>query len=57
MIFQVKMIRHNFDFIKVNGRNARHFQTHRAPSLSSLDDLKKKDEEQLADYCRGEVPK
>lgn len=52
----VKLVRNNFDFIKVNGRNARHCQMTRAPSLTALDDLKKKDEERMSDYMRGEVP-
>ncbi|KAK7113492.1 enkurin domain-containing protein 1-like [Littorina saxatilis] len=52
----VHMMRHNFDFIKVNGRNARHTQVPRPASASALDNLKKKDEETMADYPFGEVP-
>ena len=50
------MVRHNFDFIKVNGRNAKYSQVPRASSVTALDQLKKKDEEAMADYCKGEVP-
>lgn len=50
------MVRHNFDFIKVNGRNAKHSQVLRPASVTALDSLKKKDEEVMADYSMGEVP-
>ena len=53
---QVQMIRHEFDFIKVNGRNARNAKIPRAASATALDNLKKKDEEAMTDYSMGEVP-
>nr|KAG5703177.1 hypothetical protein BaRGS_027342 [Batillaria attramentaria] len=52
----VKLVRHNYDFIKVNGRLAKNSHVPRAPSLTALDDMKKKEEERMADYMRGEVP-
>ena len=50
------MVRNDFNFIKVNGRNAKYYQMQRASSVTALDELKKKDEEAMADYCKGEVP-
>lgn len=52
----VKMVRHNFDFIKINGRNARHSQMQRSASVTALDELKKKDEEAMMNYNKGDVP-
>ncbi|KAK3609809.1 hypothetical protein CHS0354_029848 [Potamilus streckersoni] len=52
----VKLVRHDFDFIKINGISAKHIKIPRAPSLTALDDLKKKDEETLKEYRRGQVP-
>ncbi|KAL8623926.1 hypothetical protein ACOMHN_054267 [Nucella lapillus] len=52
----VKMVRHNFDFIKINGRNARNSQMQRSASVTALDDLKKKDEDSMNSYTRGDVP-
>ncbi|XP_013399062.1 enkurin domain-containing protein 1-like [Lingula anatina] len=49
--------RNNFDFIRINGHNAKYSQMKRAPSLTALDDLKKKKEEELQQYERGKVPK
>ncbi|PVD38218.1 hypothetical protein C0Q70_00829 [Pomacea canaliculata] len=53
----VKLIRHNFDFIKVNGCSAKHSKIQRPPSLTALDELRKKDDDRMADYEFGEVPK
>ncbi|XP_059170071.1 enkurin domain-containing protein 1-like [Physella acuta] len=53
---EVKMIRHNFDFIKVNGINAKHSGVHRAPSLTALDDLKKRQQDLLSHHQFGAVP-
>ncbi|XP_074647842.1 enkurin domain-containing protein 1-like isoform X2 [Tubulanus polymorphus] len=52
----VKMFHRDTDFIKVNGRAAKFYDMKRAPSLTALDDLKKKhnDDERL--YRRGIVP-
>ncbi|XP_076459352.1 enkurin domain-containing protein 1-like [Babylonia areolata] len=52
----VKMVRHNFDFIKINGRNARHATMPRAASVTALDELKKKEEEAMTNYTKGDVP-
>lgn len=52
----VKFIRNNFDFIKINGINARHSGIVRSPSLTALDDLKKKHEDELNNYQKGKVP-
>lgn len=46
----------NYDFIKINGIAARQGKMTRAPSLTALDDLKKKQEEELKKYKKGEVP-
>ncbi|XP_074647840.1 enkurin domain-containing protein 1-like isoform X1 [Tubulanus polymorphus] len=53
---KVKMFHRDTDFIKVNGRAAKFYDMKRAPSLTALDDLKKKhnDDERL--YRRGIVP-
>lgn len=53
----MKLIRHNFDFIKVNGCSAKHSKIQRPPSLTALDELRKKDDDRMADYEFGEVPK
>ncbi|XP_067671204.1 enkurin domain-containing protein 1-like [Haliotis asinina] len=52
-----KLIRRDIDFIKLNGRTVKHTKMQRAPSLTALDDLKKRDEDKLHNYQRGEVPK
>ncbi|XP_050390800.1 enkurin domain-containing protein 1 [Patella vulgata] len=54
---KVNLVRNNFDFIKVNGIGAKHGKLHKSPSLTALDDLKNKQERELTDYHRGEVPK
>jgi hypothetical protein len=48
--------RHNFDFIKVNGIQARKSKMFKSPSLTNLDELKKKQEEELQRYKKGVVP-
>ncbi|XP_041363880.1 enkurin domain-containing protein 1-like [Gigantopelta aegis] len=53
----VKLIRHDIDFIKVNGRGARHATIPRARSMTSLDDFKKKELESYKSHEFGEVPK
>jgi len=52
----VKLTRNNFDFIKINGRAVRHSGMARAPSLTALDDLKKKQEDEFKKHRKGEVP-
>lgn len=52
----VKLVRHDIDFIKVNGRNARNAQLPRSASVTALDTIRKKTEEVLNDYNMGEVP-
>ncbi|XP_052786327.1 enkurin domain-containing protein 1-like isoform X1 [Mya arenaria] len=52
----VQLKRNDFDFIKINGRSAKHSQVPRAPSLTALDDLKKKHEEEYRRHKLGAVP-
>ncbi|XP_053392711.1 enkurin domain-containing protein 1-like isoform X1 [Mercenaria mercenaria] len=52
----VQLVRHDFDFIKVNGRAVKHSHVPRAPSLTALDDLKKKQEDEFKKHKKGEVP-
>ncbi|XP_052786335.1 enkurin domain-containing protein 1-like isoform X2 [Mya arenaria] len=53
---EVQLKRNDFDFIKINGRSAKHSQVPRAPSLTALDDLKKKHEEEYRRHKLGAVP-
>lgn len=53
---EVQLVRNDIDFIKVNGRAARHGIVPRAPSLTALDDLKKKQDEEYKKHRKGEVP-
>jgi hypothetical protein len=53
---QVQLVRHDFDFIKLNGRAVKHPHVPRAPSLTALDDLKKKQEDEFKKHKKGEVP-
>lgn len=53
---EVKLMRNDIDFIKVNGRAARQGQVPRSPSLTALDDLKKRQEEEYKRHKKGEVP-
>ncbi|XP_052071596.1 enkurin domain-containing protein 1-like [Mytilus californianus] len=52
----VKLTRHNFDFIKVNGIAARNSKMFKSPSLTNLDELKKKQDDELKRYKKGVVP-
>ncbi|KAL4240709.1 Enkurin domain-containing protein 1 [Mactra antiquata] len=52
----VKLVRNDYDFIKLNGRAVKHTQVPRAPSLTALDDLKKKQDEDFKKHKFGEVP-
>ncbi|VDI03321.1 Hypothetical predicted protein [Mytilus galloprovincialis] len=52
----VKLTRHNFDFIKVNGIAARNSRMYKSPSLTNLDELKKKQDDELKRYKKGVVP-
>lgn len=52
----VQLVRHDFDFIKLNGRAVKHPHVPRAPSLTALDDLKKKQEDEFKKHKKGEVP-
>ena len=49
--------RNDFDFVKMNGMAARHAGMRRSPSLTALDDLKKRQEDTQTNYKKGEVPK
>ncbi|KAL5019310.1 hypothetical protein ScPMuIL_005032 [Solemya velum] len=53
----VKMNRNTLNFIKVNGLLAKSTKIQQSPSLTELDNLKIKDEENLMSYQRGVVPK
>ncbi len=50
------MKRNNIDFVKANGMAVKHSGMRRSPSLTMLDDLKKKREEEEKSYQRGVVP-
>lgn len=52
----VKLTRHNFDFIKVNGIAAKNSKIFKSPSLTNLDELKKKQDDELKRYKKGVVP-
>lgn len=43
--------------MKLNGICAKHAKIPRCPSVSALDELKEKDEAEMQNYHRGEVPK
>lgn len=52
------MTRNSFDFIKINGVNARNVPIVRSPSLTALDNLKKQKEDAFNKKHKfGEVPK
>jgi len=53
----VKLNRNDFNFIKINGINARRSKVPRSPSLTALDDLKKQQEEEYNKHKFGAVPK
>ena len=53
---QVKLVRHSYDFIKVNGRNARHSQLQKSTTAAALEELKRKEDDRMSDYSMGEVP-
>lgn len=54
---QVKLVRHEVDFIKANGRAVKAHSLQRSPSLTALDDLKRRKEEEERSYQRGVVPR
>lgn len=55
---EVQLVRHNVDFLKVNSLSAKKGPAlRRSPSLSALDQLKKRHEEDEKQYKKGEVPK
>lgn len=54
---QLSLVRNNFDFIKINGQAVKNTRMQRSPSLTALDDLKKKQEEEQKNYKKGSVPK
>ena len=53
----MKLKHNNFNFIKINGMAAKHRSMKRSPSLTALDDCKKKQEENEKNYKKGSVPK
>ncbi|XP_064630674.1 enkurin domain-containing protein 1-like [Lineus longissimus] len=53
----VELIRRDIDFIRVNGKSVKHAGMRRSPSASMLDDLKKKQEDEMETYRKGVVPK
>lgn len=54
---EVRLQRHDIDFVKLNGMTAKRIPMRRSPSLTQLDDLKKKHADDISQYQRGEVPK
>ncbi len=54
---QVRIERKPVNHIAENAKKAKTVKMKRAPSLSALDDLKKKKETELTEYKRGDVPK
>jgi len=52
----VKLQRNNFNFIKVNGVNARRSSVSRAPTAMSIDNHKRRQNELLESHQFGEVP-
>jgi len=53
---EVSLKRNNIDFVKLNGTAARHSNMRRSPSLTALDDLKKKQDDAKQNYRKGTVP-
>ena len=56
-VFQVKIETRPVNHISQNVKRAKSANMKRAPSLTALDDLMKKQEQQLHEYKRGSVPK
>lgn len=52
----LKLIRRDIDFVKLNGMTAKKMPMKRSPSLTALDDLKKKHDENEKNYQKGVVP-
>ncbi|XP_005101585.1 enkurin domain-containing protein 1 [Aplysia californica] len=52
----VKLMRNDFDFIKVNGVNAKRAAISRPPSATTMDDYKRRQEDLLQSHEYGEVP-
>ena len=53
----MKLKRNEIDFVKTNGRAARYGEMRRSPSATAIDDLKKKKEDEINSYRKGQVPK
>ena len=52
----MQLVRHDIDFVRANGLAAKRSGMRRSPSLTMLDDLKKKREEEITNYQKGHVP-
>ena len=58
VFLKVQFIRREIDFVKANNLAARRLLVmHRSPSVSALDDIKKRLDEEEKNHKRGEVPK
>ena len=55
--FQINIVRHDIDFVKVNGCAAKRFQIKKSPSMTALDDVKKQVDTDEKMHRKGEVPK
>ncbi|XP_064614193.1 enkurin domain-containing protein 1-like [Liolophura sinensis] len=53
----VRLTRNNINFVKLNGICAKHAKIPRCPSVNALDELREKNESEMQNYHRGEVPK
>lgn len=55
---EVQLIRHDVDFLRVNSLSATKARPlRRSPSVSAIDELKKRQEDELRSYRKGEMPK
>ncbi|ESO87048.1 hypothetical protein LOTGIDRAFT_210448 [Lottia gigantea] len=54
---KANLIRNDVDFIKVNGVSVKHGTMFKSPSLTALDELKDKQDKEMQNYHKGEVPK
>jgi hypothetical protein len=55
---EVQLVRHNVDFLRVNSLSAKKpSPLRRSPSVSALDEIKKRQAEEEQNYKKGEMPK
>ena len=53
---QVRLVRRELDFIKLNGKAVKQATMKRSPSATALDELRKRSDEAEKSYKRGQVP-